>query len=291
MKINLKQLILEYHYDIDDINTDVDGILHGTPIEVCNTILGVVTSDDISELDIRFLDAFGKNPEKAIELIMQNPDSEDFGDLITALERNGNMRVIVNDADAWEIIQNADEYEDYGDEYSDKHKDITLMTSEASANGYTYGPAYHGTKVRFTIFDVNKVGRTRMPDTQQGSAFFFTTSKSDASMISRQDSPDVGISIDGDFHIIHAMFKMDNPLKYYDEDAYESININTLAVLIADAKANGQDGVIYTMDKSEVFVLFKSSQIKIVDANTHDDDGNKIPIDDRFDDTNDDMRY
>ena len=54
---------------------------------------------------------------------------------------------------------------------------------------------------------------------------------------------------------------------------------------------NGYDGFIdEAMDNGEI-VVFKPERIKLSDPITYDDDGNEIPLNKRFDETTDDMRY
>ena len=68
------------------------------------------------------------------------------------------------------------------------------------------------------------------------------------------------------------------------------------------AKAKGYDGVIFERindvgfygadeDISTVYVVFDSNQVKSADPVTYDDDGNIIPLSERFKDSNDDIRW
>lgn len=55
-------------------------------------------------------------------------------------------------------------------------------------------------------------------------------------------------------------------------------------------KEMGYDGVVQSMDGDEA-VVFKSSQIKSADLVTYDDSGNIIPLSERFNEGNEDIRY
>lgn len=78
----------------------------------------------------------------------------------------------------------------------------------------------------------------------------------------------------------------------------------TTRQVVAKAKALGYDGVIFknvidngggltkeSVGVDDVYVVMNSNQIKSVDDVTYDDDGNIIPVDRRFDWSNDDIRW
>ena len=62
--------------------------------------------------------------------------------------------------------------------------------------------------------------------------------------------------------------------------------------LLVQAKEEGYDGVIYTnLDGDHEFVSLISNQFKSADPVTYDDNGNVIPLSERFNLENDDIRY
>ena len=60
-------------------------------------------------------------------------------------------------------------------------------------------------------------------------------------------------------------------------------------------KSKGYDGVeylnTYEVEEETAYIAFSSSQIKSADPVTYDDDGNVIPLSQRFNEENDDIRY
>lgn len=151
---------------------------------------------------------------------------------------------------------------------------------------------YHATNGTFNVFDKNMVGRSGRPDTKVGEAYFFTTSKLTGKMVA--DTNGDG-TFNGKNSIIKSVF-LDiedmlefNPAEWGDPDV---INTEGLANLISNAKRMGKDGVVWrSKAMGDTYVAFSPSQIKLTDPFTYDDSGNLIPISERFDFTNDDMRY
>ncbi len=91
--------------------------------------------------------------------------------------------------------------------------------------------------------------------------------------------------------------KMDNPLEINAEGKYY---YQVYDEYFETARQNGNDGIIVknVIDNPrgkqrpiDVYVVFDSAQIKSADAVTYDDNGNVIPLSERFNADNNDIRY
>jgi mannitol/fructose-specific phosphotransferase system IIA component len=98
--------------------------------------------------------------------------------------------------------------------------------------------------------------------------------------------------------VVHDLYlKFENPLIYDYEGG--SFKDKSYSELIQEAIAGGHDGVIMentrdAMDDdtpSDVFVFFKSSQAKLADPVTYDEQGNVIPLSQRFNSDSNDIRF
>lgn len=174
-----------------------------------------------------------------------------------------------------------------------------MVLDAAKKAGYTI-KGYHGTKSDFNIFKRGDVG------------FHFGSVKAIAT---------TRVGKGKDSRIIEAAIKLNNPIVLdYDigdwsadfssmqrmlvdekgivtSDEYASIlkQKNKNAALRNLLKEKGYDGFqydnYYESDGKKSYIVFDSNQIKSADPVTYDDDGNVIPLSERFNDKNEDIRY
>ena len=189
-----------------------------------------------------------------------------------------------------------------------------MVDAAAKAAGYTT-KGYHGTGEDFNVFSEDKIGKRNV----WGKGFYFGTSKGIA-----DDYASWRASKGGTYRIISAYLKFDNPyipskssigsaeeiLDRWFPDMWKTsrelgvgyikgkLDGATLDLLQFIAEHNnievkdvlteyGYDGVI---DGGEL-VAFNAEQIKYSDPITYDDNGNIIPISERFNSESNDIRY
>lgn len=172
-----------------------------------------------------------------------------------------------------------------------------LVEEAAKENGYTIN-AYHGTLTQgIHEFKKEYIG-SRYSFDEIG--FFFTDRKSIAEDYA---SSEFDSTKKGD--VIHAYLNMRNPL-YFDKsyaikngygnvfrendsigvwDAYQG------AILDEVSEKSRCDGVIIDDGTSKMLVVFEPNQIKSADPITYDDNGNVIPLSERFKNEKVDIRY
>ena len=185
-----------------------------------------------------------------------------------------------------------------------------MVDEAAKAAGYTYGKVYHGTpNTDFTEFNDGII--------------FFTSNKDTASEY--EDASQLWRSRNPKGRTIGAYIKLDNPLTldnsysdYRNEHTpwqewkpttYGRIPENAMSSsdVAERAKAEGYDGVFIANDKDtkwtdsskylknrgrgDTVIAFKAEQIKSADPVTYDDEGNVIPLSERFDFSNRDIRH
>lgn len=168
------------------------------------------------------------------------------------------------------------------------------MVNEAAREaGYTV-KGYHGTATEFTVFDksrINSVWGANGGDL----GFYFTPLEADAKEYARFAASG------GTGRVVNAFLKMENPLIVEDDgwgSAARQADIRN-GDLKRWAKQGNHDGIIVrSMDEEiedgvpdTVFVVFDSEQIKSADPVTYDDNGNVIPLSERFDSSKGDIRY
>ncbi len=188
-----------------------------------------------------------------------------------------------------------------------------MVDEEAKNAGYTI-KAFHGSKSEFTFFDESKRGSNTKTETSK--RWFFAADKKTANSyypygtmqkIYEQHpewkwaNPET-LKNKGKLYSLY--LKMDNPLIVdvadYDYAAHrETADAWMEFVEIADK--NGNDGIILynAMDNqldtaarnSTVYMFRKSSQAKSADIVTYDNDGNVIPLSERFNSKKPDIRY
>ena len=177
------------------------------------------------------------------------------------------------------VAQLDNEYEEaYFD--GDDERMQELVDRAAEMAGYKY-KAFHHTENSFTTFDINRARRGM--DIQ---GFFFSADPNAESEYG---------SVRYDTYL-----KMDNP---YIVDSYEKQMAIPFDMSQEDAgvtarewlQENGYDGVIrkaeYFGGEADEYIVFDSSQIKSSDPVTYDDEDNFVPLSERFNEADQDIRY
>lgn len=149
-----------------------------------------------------------------------------------------------------------------------------MVDEAAKKTGYTV-QAYHGTNANFNVFRSEK-GR-----------YFFSKSEDYAEAMMEERSGQ---------RIVKAYLKMENP--YREKLAEGEFSDPSFEKPILDyAEQNGYDSAIIEVDTDNelvadtFYVVFSSEQIKSADPVTYDDNGNLIPLSERFDTGSKDIRY
>ncbi len=189
-----------------------------------------------------------------------------------------------------------------------------MVDEAAKKAGYTV-KGYHGTGEDFNIFSEDKVGKRNV----WGKGFYFGSSKGIA-----DDYASWRASKGGKYRIVSAFLKFDNPfipskssigsaeeiLDRWFPDMWKSSR--DLGIGYIEGKLDGsmidllqfmaehnnievrdvlsQYGFDGVKDGGEL-VVFSSEQIKSADPVTYDDNGNVIPLSERFNASNPDIRY
>ena len=190
------------------------------------------------------------------------------------------------------------------------------MVDEAAKKAGYDVKAYHGSKNIFTVFDEAKRGSNTKTETSK--RWFFAADEKTANSyypygalkeIYKQHpnwewaNPEkLKDSKRGKLYSLY--LKLNNPLVVdvagYDYASHRE-NADAWMEYVEQAESNGNDGIILlnAMDnqlntsarESTVYMFRESSQVKSADPVTYDDDGNVIPLSERFNPKNSDIRY
>lgn len=168
-----------------------------------------------------------------------------------------------------------------------------MVENAAREAGYTE-VVYHGTNADFTVFDKKTIGKNFGAVSDLG--FYFTPYYEDA----RGYSTDWGKQ---GARVMKGVLKFQNPLVIEDTgwgSAIEQTD-NRHGDLLRWAQEGKHDGIIVrSMDEEfldddgnhdTVYIAFDSNQFKSLDPVTYDDNGNVIPLSQRFDMGKEDIRY
>ena len=208
-----------------------------------------------------------------------------------------------------------------------KNKDIEtaqkIVDEVAKKNGYTI-KAYHGGDKFFTVFGKgNKTSQApegvHFFSSNKDVAYSYTTYKRDVNTDVNSYPIYKQLTREGTFEenrvarggVYSSYLKLENPYvvdfkgEYYSQKI-DGRDINEIAVYARD---NGYDGVIAKNIKdpgdmgdanweskpslavADDYIVFDSKQIKSAEAITYDDNGNVIPLSERFKAENNDIRY
>ena len=171
-----------------------------------------------------------------------------------------------------------------------------FVDEAARKSGYTI-KAYHGTLAEnFTEFKKSFIG-SRFSFDEKG--FFFIDRKSIAEDYARSefDSSEKG-------HVLETYLKVEKPLLVDSQYAFkeglgkifrdnDAIDVwdNYSDFLLEEADKKRADGIIIDDGLSKMIVVFDSNQIKSSEAVTYDNKGNVIPLSERFNNQQNDIRY
>lgn len=179
-----------------------------------------------------------------------------------------------------------------------------MVDEAAKKTGYPV-KAYHGTPIKgITVFDNAKIGTTT-DDGLFGHGFYFTTNKSTA---------DGYATVDGE--TMPVFLRVDKPwwgLGHKIDEVAEELglsketlttrkigkNSSVVAPLTNYSRTftshlieNGYDSVVVQHGRNDYeVVVFDNTRIKSADPVTYDDNGNVIPLSERFNTEKDDIRY
>ena len=184
--------------------------------------------------------------------------------------------------------QNSDRDTEYLELAKDPEKNqerLQEMVDEAAERaGYKY-KGYHGTAANFNVFDKEKIGSTYESDEE---GFFFTTNENEAEFA----AGDAQLKTGNDERIISAYLKIRDPLIVKTKEASGTDYFDAWKYSLLD-RMHGYDadGIIIKGTESTTYVVLDSDQIKSADPVTYDDSGNVIPLSERFNTENQDIRY
>lgn len=169
---------------------------------------------------------------------------------------------------------------------------------------------YHGTPNNFNAFSKEMFG-TSTDRGIWGNGFYFSDSEQYAKTYEKRGDKQgktlsVFLNIKRPLFISlrnggneGAMYFHELMEKHFTDDIYEDVTrtdeLMSVAQerLTADIVANGYDGIVveYTNHIDTEYVVFNPNQIKSADPVTYDDNGNVIPLSERFNPKKEDIRY
>lgn len=169
---------------------------------------------------------------------------------------------------------------------------------------------YHGTPNNFNAFSKEMFG-TSTDRGIWGNGFYFSDSEQYAKTYEKRGDKQgrtltVFLNIENPLFISlrnggneGAMYFHELMEKHFTDDIYEdatrTVELMSVAQerLTADIVANGYDGIVveYTNHIDTEYVAFNPNQIKSADPVTYDDNGNVIPLSERFNPNKEDIRY
>lgn len=158
------------------------------------------------------------------------------------------------------------------------------MVREAAARAGYDVFAYHGTKGDFTVFDKEKIGSAN-DEGYLGRGFYFW---------SENNLPYAYQYAGAGGKVMQVYLKVQEP-HFIEREELESLiaasdrhDTEYIVSFTRDLKNNGYDSVV---DDNGQILVFDSNAIKSADPVTYDDKGNVIPLSQRFNMDNPDIRY
>jgi len=201
------------------------------------------------------------------------------------------------------------------DPEKNKTKLQAMVDAAAEKAGYTIR-AWHGSRNIFTSFSKDKLGSST--NTESSKKWFFAADKETANsyyprgvMLSLVES---GMFKQSDLDsmdrrgvsgkLYELFIKMENPLEVdvagYDYESHKDAK-DAMSEYLNEAEKNGNDGIILyhvrdnnlkPSEENSTDYLFKNpAQAKSADPVTYDDNGNVIPLSERFNQKNEDIRF
>ena len=155
-----------------------------------------------------------------------------------------------------------------------------LVDEAAKSAGYTVGPVYHGSDASFDVFDGSRYGEsTGVGDL--GEAHYFAASPEFASEFGSLVRP---YYLKANFAGNDVLVKPEIQNAIDDDMGFTSVG-EELAKM-------GYDGLRYDRGDGRVeFAVFNNKQIKSAEPVTQDNNGNVIPLSERFDADQSDIRF
>lgn len=235
----------------------------------------------------------------SISQIVSFVNSKDLLRYIPDNMLNGAQKNAKWEAIAETIIKTNNKNDKYFTEYiakNDMRSAQQMVKAAARANGYIYS-GYHGTKAKpFTVFKPSVTG-VYLATNRQLAEDFATGWRGEKgtvyNLVAKIDKP----------FIVNEHTKTGVPFYFNIPIPSEMKNSGVTSETVSTeeiahwAQDNGYDGVIIDgiREGADVFttdiIVFDANQIKSADPITYDDDGNIIPIFQRFNQDDDDIRY
>ena len=179
-----------------------------------------------------------------------------------------------------------------------------MVENAAKKAGYTV-KAYHGTPINgITVFDQSKIGTTT-DEGIFGRGFYFTTNKLTADGYANVDGKTMPVFLKVKKPWWGTGHKLDEVAEKLNlsSESLTVIKVNKhasvvspmgsyIGVFTSHLKENGYDSVVVQHGSHDYeIVIFDNTNIKSADPVTYDDDGNVIPLSERFSTENEDIRY
>lgn len=146
----------------------------------------------------------------------------------------------------------------------------------------------HGTRKQFTSFDPNKIGSANDAGWLGRGFYFYGNNPVYASQYANFNNKE------GNGRVIHAFLNIENPYWASVEDFQRLADANSREAseqFTEMLKEEGYDGVYYNGDGNEEWMAFYPEQIKSAEPVTRDDNGNVIPLSERFNIKEKDIRF
>lgn len=165
-----------------------------------------------------------------------------------------------------------------------------MVDEAAKAAGYSI-KAYHGTSSEFTTFQRGNK-RTR-GSLNFGSGFYFSPSRSFAENYTTTGRVIEGfLKLEKPYEVFGTRFNRSD-LEAIAKKAGKEVTIENVTQILQQL---GYDGIIAkdyngTTNPVNQYVIFDANQVKSADPVTYDDEGNVIPLSQRFNSGSNDIRY
>lgn len=189
-------------------------------------------------------------------------------------------------------------------EKNDTETTQKMVDKAAKKAGYSV-KAYHGTPIKgLTVFDHAKIGSTT-DDGLFGHGFYFTTNKLTADGYATVDGETMPVFLRIEkpwWGLGHTINEVAEELGLSQEiltTRKVGMNASVVAPLTNYSRTftshlveNGYDSVVVQHGRNDYeVVVFDNAKIKSADAVTYDDNGNVIPLSERFNQKKEDIRY
>jgi hypothetical protein len=177
----------------------------------------------------------------------------------------------------------------------DMEKAQKMVDEAAKKAGYTVGPVEHGSDAVFDKFE--KRPRSSERSVSKGEAFHFTTQPNMAATYGKNVNS----------YFLKGKFIASTPAgvqypSFYDPKTLKFIDSRTLGENVTPGETpdaatkralliKGYTGIFVRWENGTEYAVFDPSQIKSADPITYDNNNNIIPISQRFNPNNQDIRY